>query len=75
MTNGIQAATAAPLLSKPLVEFVERLTTPADLHKTLNRLVFTHHEPLKEDERENVHALFDFMLACQLATTLAVARA
>lgn len=75
MTNGIQAAAAAPLLRQPLVEFVERLTTPADLHKTLNRLVFTAPDGLLPDERENIHALFDFMLACQLATTVAVAHA
>lgn len=72
--------TPARLLKKPLVEFFDRVSSPANLSKTLNRLVFDslrQGATLLPDELENVHALLDLLLACQLVhgATFVVAEA
>ncbi|MGI4833276.1 MAG: hypothetical protein ACRYFK_07425 [Janthinobacterium lividum] len=62
--------TQVKLLTQPLDEFFHGLSSPASLSKTLNRLLFNHlrlGNQLLPDETENLNALFDFLLACQVA--------
>ena len=68
------------LLKQPLVQFLDCVSAPANLSKTLNRLLFENLRQggtLLPDEAENVNALFDFLLACQVAssTTIFIAEA
>jgi len=70
----------AQLLTQPLVEFCDRLSAPANLSKTLHRLLFENLRQggrLQPDEADNFNALLDFLLACQLASgsTVIVAEA
>jgi hypothetical protein len=63
------------LLKEPLTEFFQRVSLPANLSKTLNRLIFDgmlKGLTLLPDEIENVHALSDFLLACQVAQTTVI---
>lgn len=78
--NTTLTSASAPLLVQPLAEFCDRLPVPANLHQTLNRLLFDNLRQggnLLPDEAENLNALFDFLLACQLASgsTIIVAEA
>ena len=71
---------SAQLLVQPLAEFCDRLSAPTNLSRTLNRLLFDSLRlggSLQPDEAENLNALLDFLLACQLASgpTVIVAEA
>lgn len=68
------------LLKQPLAEFFGRVSSPLNLSRTLNRLVFDtlrQGSTLLPDELENVHALMDFLLACQAVSgaTVIIAQA
>ncbi|RZK34072.1 MAG: hypothetical protein EOO61_14205 [Hymenobacter sp.] len=54
---------------RPVPKLRER---PANLSRTLNRLMFENLRlggTVRLDEAENLNALFDFLLACQVAST------
>ena len=67
------------LLRQPLTEFFDRVSHPAKLSLTLNRLIFDslrRKDTFLPDELENLHALLDLLVFCQaLASTITVAEA
>ena len=57
------------LLKQPLTEFFDRVSHPAKLSLTLNRLIFDsllRKDTLLPDELQNLHALLDLLVFCQV---------
>jgi hypothetical protein len=67
------------LLKQPLTAFFDRVSHPAKLSLTLNRLIFDsllRRDTFLPDELENLHALLDLLVFCQaLAPTSTFAEA
>lgn len=63
------------VMREPITEFMNRVSSPANLSKTLNRLIFDtllRQDTLLPDELENLHALCDLMLSFQLLSNTSI---